>query len=65
MGTERAACFSGQEHSALVERIKSIRAALHTALGPDARKALLAELGGTTNELLDLVLQRLSGPIGG
>jgi len=43
-------------YDVLVERIKSVRAALLVATDPTARNALLDELGAATKELAELVL---------
>lgn len=55
-------------YTALVERIKSTRAALHLAGDPDTRIALLDELGAATKQLSELILAkegRLEAPSGG
>jgi hypothetical protein len=45
-------------HNALVERIKTIRASLHLATDPEKKNALLDELGASTRELAELILQK-------
>jgi hypothetical protein len=45
-------------HDQLVERIKSLRAALHEASEPEQRSALLDELGEANQELSELILKR-------
>jgi hypothetical protein len=45
-------------YSALVERIKSIRASLNLATDPDTRNDLLEKLGAASQELVRLVLEK-------
>jgi hypothetical protein len=45
-------------HVELVERIKSLRTALHEATEPERRNALLDELGEANRELAALVLEK-------
>jgi len=49
---------SDDKQNEVVERIKSVRAELHTATDPDLRSRLHDELGEATKELVELVLQR-------
>ena len=46
------------KHSPLVQRIKSLRAAVQGATDPDTRNALLDELGAATRELSELILEK-------
>lgn len=46
---------------ALVQRIKSARAALQTEADPEKRNTLLDQLGAATLELTELVLQKEGG----
>ena len=49
---------SAPAYSALVERIKFLRASLHLASDPDTRNKLLEELGAATKELAQIILER-------
>ena len=48
---------SGDKHIVLVQRIKSARAALHGAAGPDTRSKMFDELGAAPRQLAELILQ--------
>jgi hypothetical protein len=53
-------------HDALVQRIRSVRAALHAATDVEARNGLLDELGAATKDLAELILHqegRLKSPL--
>ena len=50
------------KHRELVERITTLRAALHEASDPEARNAILEELGKATLELSDIILKQ-EGPL--
>ena len=45
-------------YTALVERIKSLRASLHLATDPDTRNSLLDSFGAATTELAQIILER-------
>jgi hypothetical protein len=54
------------KHTALVERITAMNAALRTTIEPDTRHMLLEELGAATRELMELIVEkegRLKSPL--
>lgn len=56
----------GGRYQALVKRIESARAELHTITDPDRRTEILDELGAATKALAELILQqkgRLRSPL--
>ena len=46
------------KHNALVQRIRSVRAALQGVADPDTRNTLLDQLGAATRELAELILKK-------